>query len=718
MRADDERVPMSAIPVLGELGFPQEPGVSPDRDLQPMLHDLAISLAAPTTALSSPDGQIRHRGAEGLFHGDVRVLCRAEVVIGGRSPETVSDGPAGRGAHHFVSVLRYLGVPMPDSTVRLDRVRQVRPGALEETLTMSSTAGQAVTSTVEVTLAADFAGIDEVKEGWSRPTVAPHRAGSTAQWRVDSLTVRVAAGDGPAPAVRLDGDTVVLSWEVTVAPRSAVVLRWGLEVADDDGAVSAAPDTPWWPEPVVRADDRRLSPLIRQSLDDLYGLRMVTRSRPADVFLAAGSPWYLTLFGRDSLWAARMMLPLGTDLAAGTLRTLAAQQGVSVNRHSQEQPGKILHELRRSDVGPPDSGRHFPAQYYGTVDATPLWVVLLHDAWRWGLPAAQVEPLLDHAVQALDWVIGDADPDGDGFLEYVGVAGLGLANQGWKDSGDSVRFSDGRLAESPIALCEVQGYAYEAVRRGADLLAAFGWSETERYNAWADALRTRFRQQFWVSGDRVRFPAMALDAAKARVDSLTSNAGHLLGTGLLDREEAAHVVGLLTGGDMDSGYGLRTMSSAAGGYNPLSYHCGSVWPHDTAVVVTGMAREGHASAAAGLIEGLLSAGAGFGGRMPELYSGEPRSHLLRPVPYPGACRPQAWAAAAAVSLVEAALGLRPDVPEGRLCIAPARPSPFGRLRVEGLRIGAESVTVEVDSSGEVVEVSGTSLDVEISEVPR
>ncbi|CAN5280194.1 glycogen debranching N-terminal domain-containing protein [soil metagenome] len=707
---------MSAAPALGALGASEQENEPATEELQPMLHDLTVCLAAPTTALSAAGGQIGHRGAQGVFSSDVRVLCRAEVSVGGRPPETISDGPAGRGAHHFVSVLRHLGDRLPDTTVRLDRRRQVTPGVLDETLTVSSAATREVVTVVELVLATDFAGVEEVKQGWTRRPVPPRQAGATAQWCEDGLTVRVTTGDGPHPAVRLNEDSVVLSWQITVAPRSAVHLRWGVTVTDPDGSIAAAPDTAWWPAPVVRADDRRLAPLIRQSLDDLYGLRMVTRSRPGDVFLAAGSPWYLTLFGRDSLWAARMLLPLGAELAAGTLRTLAARQGGQAHPHTQEQPGRILHELRRSDLPDEGTARYLPAQYYGTVDATPLWVLLLHDAWRWGLPAAEVEPLLEHAVRALDWVVGAADPDGDGFLEYVGTAGSGLANQGWKDSGDSVRFGDGRIAEPPIALCEVQGYAYEAARRGAELLEAFGRTGTDRYHDWAEALRTRFRQHFWVTDGERAYPAMALDGAKARVDSLTSNVGHLLGTGLLDDAEAAQVVGLLAGPEMDSGYGLRTMSSAAGGYNPLSYHCGSVWPHDTAVVVTAMARAGYASAAAALLEGLLSAGAGFAGRLPELYSGERRAHSLRPVPYPAACRPQAWSAAAAVSLVEAILGLRPDVPAGRLRLAPARPSPVGRLRVEGLRIGAESVTVEVDGAGGVVEVTGTSLRVEIAEV--
>ncbi|MBA3523542.1 MAG: amylo-alpha-1,6-glucosidase, partial [Geodermatophilaceae bacterium] len=625
---------------------PREP--APLRDLQPMLHALTVCLAAPTTVLGGTDGQIRHVGAQGAFHADVRVLSRAEVRVGGHEPEAVSDGPSGPGGHDFVALLRHLGDDTPDPTVRLDRRRAVTPGRIGERLTLSSTAVSTVSTEVELTLAADFAAVEEVKQGRRRMSTVPTVDGTRVAWSGPGPQVTLAFGPGtPVPRIVVQDGAAVLRWSVRVMPRGAVELEVDVVVTDTGGVVAPAPPTPWWPAPTVRADDRRLAPLLAQSLADLHGLRMVTRDHPDEVFVAAGSPWYLTLFGRDSLWAARMMLPFGTGLAGGTLRTLAARQGVRDDPLTQEQPGKILHELRRSDVGDASVGM-LPAQYFGTVDATPLWVLLLHDAWRWGLPADEVEPLVDNAVRALDWVLGDGDPDGDGFCEYVDDSGTGLANQGWKDSGDSVRFADGTLATPPIALCEVQGYAYAAARAGVDLLAAFG-RDGRRYAEWADALRVRFRDRFWVSVDGVRYPAMALDGGgpgrqKRQVDSLTSNIGHLLGTGLLDENETSRVVSLLTGSDMDSGYGLRTMSGRAGGYSPLSYHCGSVWPHDTAIVVDGLARAGHASAAAGLIDGVLAAAGGFGYRVPELFSGEPRAQLLRPVPYPAACRPQAWSA--------------------------------------------------------------------------
>ena len=257
-----------------------------------------------------------------------------------------------------------------------------------------------------------------------------------------------------------------------------------------------------------------------------------------------------------------------------------------------------------------------------------------------------------------------------------------------------IRFADGRHAAAPVALCEVQGYAYEAATHGADLLDAFGVDGGNALRDWATALASRFRERFWIDG---RYPAIALDGSKTPVDSLTSNIGHLLGTGILDDAETARIAERVTGPELNSGFGLRTMSSRAGGFSPLSYHCGSVWPHDTAIVIRGLAASGHAADAVGLISGLVSAGAQFGWRLPELYSGDDD----RPIPYPAACRPQAWAAAASIVIVQTLLGLEVDVPRGTVRIRPVQDSPFGHLRVTGLRAGGEPFAVAVDDSGTI-----------------
>jgi glycogen debranching enzyme len=473
-------------------------------------------------------------------------------------------------------------------------------------------------------------------------------------------------------------------------------------VTDPDAVVVPAPDlsgrgSPW---SAVRAeaDDPRLPRLLDQALPDAAALRMATARAPGDAFLAGGAPWFLTLFGRDSIWASRLMLPFGWQLAAGTLRALAALQGRRRDPRTGEAPGKIPHELRTATRR---AAGGLPALYYGTIDATPLWICLLHDAWRWGMPAEQVRELLPSITAALGYLRDDGDADGDGFLEYIDESGRGLANQGWKDSGDAVRFADGRIAAPPVALCEVQGYAYEAACRGADLLDALGEPGAPQWRAWAARLADAFRASFWVADDAGPYPALALDGDKRRVDSLTSNIGHLLGTGLLAASEESLVAARLAGPDLDSGYGVRTMSAASGGYSPLSYHCGSVWSHDTAIVIRGLAASGHAAQAAALASGLLDAAAAFGWRLPELFAGDARAQLPWPSPYPASCRPQAWAAASAGVLVQALLGLHVDVPAGRVSIAP--PPPPGeagpRLHVDGLVAGDEVFSAGIEASG-------------------
>ncbi|MFC7617217.1 amylo-alpha-1,6-glucosidase [Actinokineospora soli] len=413
-----------------------------------------------------------------------------------------------------------------------------------------------------------------------------------------------------------------------------------------------------------------------------------------DVFAAAGAPWYLTLFGRDSLWTARLGLPWTLDLAASTLRVLARVQGTEHDPGTGEAPGKIPHERRRAGFRLGDMV--LPPLYYGTVDATALWVCLLHDAWRHGLPDAQVRPLLPALRAALDWVRAS-----DG--RYRDETGHGLANQGWKDSVDAIRFTDGRRAAPPIALCEVQGYDHEALISGAALLDAFGEPTGDLRERAAD-VAARFRERYWVDG----FPAMALDADDTPVDSPASNMAHLLGTGLLTADESARVAARLAEPDLTSGFGLRTLSTASAAYNPLSYHCGSVWPHDTAIAVRGLGLVGAVDQAAALGAQLIRAGAAIG-ELPELYAGVGADEVGAPVPYPAACRPQAWSSAAALAVLKALLGLRVDGKE--IIVRPPRPSPFGALRVSGIPLPGGDLTIAVDREGVVEEVEaprGTS----------
>ncbi len=621
--------------------------------LQPFLHDLVTILAAPTQVLSARTGDLGadpdRASAEGVLHADVRVLSRAVVQVDGRGGEHLAT-EAGTRTARFTTVLRQVGAELtavPDATVRLDRERRVEPGSVAERLRVSSVLPEDVPVTLTLDLAADLASIETIKMGETGTAVALTRDGDRLRWGGDDVDASLAA-PGADWSTSEDGAAAMARWSLVVPAGGTVEVGWTLQATDRGGAVAAAPGR-WSPGELPPASDHRVAAWLRRSLEDLDSLRMARPQAPSDVFFAAGAPWYLTLFGRDSLWAARLVLPVSLDPARGTLRALAALQGTTTDDERAEQPGKIMHELRRRAFGLGEMS--LPPLYYGTIDATPLWVCLLHDAWRAGLPDNEVRPLLPALEAALGWLLEHFDADGDGFGEYLDASGHGLANQGWKDSADSVRFRDGRIADGPVALCEVQGYAHEAALSGAALLDAFGRPGAERLRRWAGALADRFRTAFWVGEGEDRYPALALDGHGHRVDSLTSNIGHLLGTGLLDAEEERLVARRVSEPALDSGLGLRTMSTDDAGYSPLSYHCGSVWPHDTAIVVAGLARAGLAEHAAGLVEGLLRASVAFDQRLPELWSGE--GH---PVPYPAACRPQAWSAAAAV-VVASVLGV-------------------------------------------------------------
>ena len=510
---------------------------------QPYLHDLVTVLAAPTQVLSTPSGQIGADGAavgaQGILHADLRIVSALDLSVGGEPPEHIATLPAEPSVEDGDGVVfSYL---IADPQVRLDRERRVSPGRCSESYLLTSGRPAPVMVRIQLALAYDLAPIAVIRVG-DRPTAhdfAPPDSIDGPSWGSETVRARL-----HAPGAEVDrtaeGRQLRLAWAVEVPAGGTARIGWTIRVTDQ-GSVVVPPLSP----PLDAADlaqrlarpitDQRLRPWLERSLADLNGLRMAIGSSPQDTFFAAGSPWYFTLFGRDSLWTARLLLPVDTRHAMGTLRALARLAGTTVDPETAEQPGKIPHELRREDFVAGELS--LPPLYYGTIDATPLWVCLLHDAWRAGAPTDEVAALLPVLEAALRWVVDYGDADGDGFLEYLDASGHGLANQGWKDSADAVRFADGRIADGPVALCEVQGYAYEAAMHGADLLEAFGRPGAADYRRWATDLAARFRESYWCGDGQDRFPALALDGAKQRVDSLTSNIGHLLGTGLLDPDE-------------------------------------------------------------------------------------------------------------------------------------------------------------------------------------
>jgi glycogen debranching enzyme len=647
----------------------------------PFVHHLFTSVRAPALALSRHNGDI-DAGPCGVFVGDRRIISRCTVTVDGAGVVALTAESRPGGAARFV------GTPptLDDPALVIERVRDLQADGAIETITLTSRLREPSDVHVEVDVGCDLAGIAEVRDDAVPAELASARADDGIDWsHPDGTSVTLSV-----TGAELTGSRANCRSRLGPGESAQLVLRWRTtaRAAAGFGATARAPTT----APTVETDDPHFGALVRQSMADLADLELTDGS---DRFYAAGAPWYLTLFGRDSLWSAELALPLGLEAAAGTLNVLARRQGQRHDVATAEEPGKILHELRAQ--ASEFAGLRLPATYYGTVDATPLWISLLHRAWRWGLADEVVAALLPNLERALDWV---GEQAGDAFLRYVDATGVGLANQGWKDSPDAVQFADATLAVAPLALCEVQGYAYAAAVAGADLLDAFERPGSAGWREWAARLAERFRDRFWVTDDVGPYPAIALDADGRPADTPTSNMGHLLGTGLLDEAESAAVVQRLVAPDMDSGLGLRTMSANARGFNPLGYHTGSVWPHDNAIILAGLRRVGTDEADAlayQLVRGLLRGGTAFEYRFPELYggTGDP------PLPYPASCRPQAWSAATAVEMLRAVLGIEPDVPNGTLRITPMAPSPIGALAVRGVPLAGGQLDVEITASGAV-----------------
>lgn len=679
---------------------------SEQRHLQPWLHELAVAVDGHVTALSRRDGQVTGHGVEGLFVDDARVLSVLEVDVDGHVPAFVGSSARGATAD-FLASARNLGDGGADPSVEVLRRRRLVDGALREQVELRSRAAHEVRARVVARIGGDGAELADVKNGLADGTVLVTATadGALARWRTPRHDVRVEA-DGFEQLRPVDAGGVLAVADVRLAPGGAATLGVVVEASRREeslfDAEAASGSVRWSSEVVVEAADGRLGPLVEASVADLQHLLLSDPLDRRDVFAAAGTPWYLTLFGRDSLWTARFLLPLGPELAAGTLRALARRQGRVTDDGRAEAPGKIPHELRRIAFVDHEHGMHLPPVYYGTVDATSLWVCTLHDAWRWGMPEAEVVELLPALRSALDWITGAAT-GGDDFLRYVDETGTGLTNQGWKDSGDSIRWRDGRVAEAPIALIEAQAYAVEAARSSADLLDALGddtdRARVSRLHAFADDLARRIREHFWVDGDDGRYLAMALDAAGEAVTGVGSNMGHALGTGTLTPAEAAEVARVLTGPTLLRRGGIGTLATDNGGFNPLGYHTGSVWIHDTAICASGLAREGLVGPAVEVARRVVATGTAFGGRLPELFADG--VVLDGPAPYPASCRPQAWAAAAAVEVVRIAVGFVVDAPARTVTIDPPRPLAFGAVRVAGFRAGDAALTIEVGADGGV-----------------
>jgi glycogen debranching enzyme len=681
-------------------------------------------------ALFDANGDMRPDLPLGVFVRDTRIVSCWRLLLDDQPIQSLSAAVA----EPYAGVFLGRSQPGGEGSTRLvvDRRRYVGDG-LREDITLSNYDHSDRVLTVTLQVDADFADLFAVKAGRVDAERLERAAGVRSEVFAHQLVYRVGHGEftrgvriGSVGATASPGR---LTWEVVVPAKGTwsatveVVARVdgheltprfpaGQPIADTGTARQLADRRR--ARPVIRTDWAALSQALARSEEDLDVLRIADPEAPEIDVVAAGAPWFMTLFGRDALLAGWMMLPLRSDLALGSLQTLARLQGVKVDPAKEEQPGRIPHELRRGlDLDSEGAGGF--NVYYGSADATPLFVMLLGELRRWGHAPDEVDALLPAADRALEWIDRYGDRDGDGFVEYLRASEEGLRNQGWKDHFDSMNFVDGTLAEPPIAVAEVQGYVYAAYRARAHFAEEAGDDEcAERWTERADTLRRAFNERFWLP-ERGWY-AVALDGDKRPVDALTSNIGHCLWTGIIDEDKAGAVVDALMSRDMFTGFGIRTLAASMGAYNPVSYHNGSVWPHDNAIICAGLMRYGYVEEAQRVARGILDAAAAFGGRLPELFCGFDRDDYAAPVPYPASCSPQAWSAAAPVQILRSLLRLDPDLPRGRVWLAPTLPAGVGTLSIDGLAVGEGKVNVAV--VGSQVSVGGMPAGVTLLESPR
>jgi glycogen debranching enzyme len=693
--------------------------------------------------LSDPFGDIHPdtRGL-GLYDLDTRVLSCAVLRVNGVRP-TLLRGHVGAnhsGSFQLTTPERWrdpatkqeASEALSQRAISIARQRWIGDG-LAERIAITNFSSRSQEIVVDLELDADAADIFEVR-GYPRAgrgryelTEASDRRLVFAYVGLDGLVRRTIVtftpGEvGPSPerseaggegSVRVrwrrdvgSGASVELGWQVVTdlrpAPGSSAhreriptrLARVGARPATNGGVrameVAEAEYTEWHAGCArIGSDGELLDLAIRRGIADLRLLQN-EGPRPGEHYLAAGVPWFTTLFGRDSIITALEVVPFMPHIAVETLRVLAAWQATEDDPDRDMEPGKILHELRVGELARTGELPHRP--YYGSVDATPLWLILLEETHRWTGDLELVRSLWPNALAALAWIDHHGDLDGDGFVEYRRRATRGLINQGWKDSGDSIRHRDGSLAETPIALVEVQGYVYDAKLRMASLARRLGDTDlAARLEAEAAELRERFDAAFWM--DDVEFYALGLDARKRQVTAIASNAGHCLWSGIVAPERVGPVIDRLLGPGLDCGWGIRTYAAGQPGFNPVGYHTGSVWPHDNAIIAAGMKRAGRHEAADRIGSRIFEAAQHAPDfRLPELFCGFDRGVSASPVPYPVACSPQAWAAATPLFLLQTMLGMRAEAADGVLELdRPHLPGWLGKVTVHDLRVGDRTV---------------------------
>jgi glycogen debranching enzyme len=658
-------------------------------------------LSGNTFVVSNERGDIEAslNDPSGLFTYDTRFLSTWVLTVNGErlTPLSVDD------LEYFEA--RFFLVPGTgtvyiDAKLTVTRHRWMDDGFHEE-ITLVHNDNKPANFIVRLEIGCDFADLFEVKDALKKKgsySTRPENGQLVFSYQRETLSRSTVISSSQPCTIDEHG----LTFEITLGPRDD--WKTSLDIATKFLETSAGGDTEpvlafrtrqpretmadnlkrWLDEaPQLECDWEQLRATYHRSLVDLAALRFSPlrtsqRSTSQLSFPAAGLPWFMTMFGRDSILTSLQALPFKPELASITLRELGLRQGVRIDDFREEDPGKILHELRYGEMTAFEERPHSP--YFGTADATLLFVVLLDEYERWTGSSQLPHELELEARAALNWIDEYADLQRNGYVSYKRRnEETGLENQCWKDSSDSISYRDGTLPGFPRATCELQGYAYDAKMRGARLARQF-WHDpalADRLERQAADLKRRFNQDFWI--DDGEYFAIALDADGRKVDSLTSNIGHLLWSGIVDEDKAGAVVRHLMGESLFSGWGVRTLATGEGRYNPIGYHVGTVWPFDNSFIAWGLRRYGFEEEAAKIAAGILEAAVFYNGRLPEAFGGYPRLMTKYPVQYPTACSPQAWSTGAPLLLLRTMLGLEPA--GDRLVVDPALPNSIGRLEI-------------------------------------
>jgi glycogen debranching enzyme len=667
----------------------------------------------------------------GLFREDTRYLSQIELQVNGHPPNVLSATTEGAYANRVELTVKGSvagkGLDIPVNTVFLHREQILESEGLYDILQIQNFHSEKAHLVIEITYDSDFMDIFQVRgiiRGKSGRYFEPLITETQMIFVYEGLDERVRTTTlsfSPAPA-RISGHTS--RWELDLEPRGraqinvTIVTQVLSKYSLPSSFTSSSTVPPWMSEhesveahedklhlcltswenecTQFKSNNEHFNTMLSTSLQDFYSLQIPEGPNRT---IAAGVPWFAALFGRDSIISSFQTLALNPALARGTLRSLAARQGHMECADNDEQPGKILHELRSGEMTA--TGEVAFGMNYGSVDSTPLFIILLSEYLQWTGDQELLEEMRFSLSSALNWLIQYGDVDGDGLIEYCRKSDKGLLNQGWKDSGDAMAHADGRLAHAPIALVEEQGYAADAFRRAAVMMRSLGHpDQADQLMSRSDDLMRKLDQSFWLAEDA--YYAMALDRDKRQLAVMSSNPGHLLFSHTITDQRARHVVTKLMAQGLFSGWGIRTLSDEEQTYNPMSYHRGSVWPHDNSLIAFGMARYGYQQEASAILSALFEASLHFREyRLPELFCGNQRHHRDEPVHYPVSCSPQAWASGTPIVILTALLGLKPDASSAELRIVnPWLPEFITFLEVRDLRVGKSQLDVDFLRQGD------------------